>query len=335
MTFPGGSQISVDYDAYLRSKRIKGDDPAGNPFLDVIYTLDPLDNIEVRETLAARYEYEYDQVNRLTDIETTPLNVNENNYQSYSYDAVGNRLTDSQQHNGSANPEVWIYDDADRLLQRGDITYTYDANGSRITESNAATGDSKTYIYDIENRLSEVKDESSTQVATYRYDPFGRRIRKTTDASTTVYLYSDEGLVAEADENGNVTITYAYQVNTPWGTDPMFIKQGSQYGYYITDHLGTPQIIVSNSGSILWRADYEAFGEATLITQALENNFRFPGQYYDSETGLHYNFLRHYDPQIGRYLTSDPLGIFGGLNPENIPRKGAPKKPRSPFSCGV
>ncbi|MGQ0658298.1 MAG: RHS repeat-associated core domain-containing protein [Chromatiales bacterium] len=66
--------------------------------------------------------------------------------------------------------------------------------------------------------------------------------------------------------------------------------------------------------TVVWAADYEPFGQATLTTEAVVNPLRFPGQYYDAETGLHYNYFRDYDPSIGRYIQSDPIGLAGGLN---------------------
>ncbi|MFZ0450266.1 MAG: RHS repeat-associated core domain-containing protein, partial [Desulfatiglandaceae bacterium] len=77
--------------------------------------------------------------------------------------------------------------------------------------------------------------------------------------------------------------------------------------YFINDHLGTPQKVVDENGQVVWSADYQPFGEASLSTTTVTNNFRFPGQYYDAETALHYNYHRYYDPGAGRYLTPDPL----------------------------
>lgn len=83
--------------------------------------------------------------------------------------------------------------------------------------------------------------------------------------------------------------------------------------WYINDHLGTPQRMIDGTGTVVWAADYTAFGKATVAGgSAVENNLRFPGQYYDAETGLHYNWNRTYDPQLGRYLSTDPIGINGG-----------------------
>jgi RHS repeat-associated protein len=69
------------------------------------------------------------------------------------------------------------------------------------------------------------------------------------------------------------------------------------------------------NGNIIWAADYLPFGQADLTVDTVENNLRFAGQYYDAETGLHYNYHRYYDPVVGRYLTPDPIGIEGGINP--------------------
>ncbi|MFW5754888.1 MAG: RHS repeat-associated core domain-containing protein [Marinilabiliaceae bacterium] len=83
---------------------------------------------------------------------------------------------------------------------------------------------------------------------------------------------------------------------------------------FINKHLGTPQKMVDESGSVVWAAAYAPFGEARVYADEITNNLRFPGQYYDVETGLHYNWHRYYDPGTGRYLRADPIGLGGGLN---------------------
>ncbi|MBW1741158.1 MAG: RHS domain-containing protein [Deltaproteobacteria bacterium] len=79
--------------------------------------------------------------------------------------------------------------------------------------------------------------------------------------------------------------------------------------YYHLDHLGTPQVMTDEDGEVVWKADYRPFGEADVTVNTVENNFRFPGQYYDQETGLHYNYFRDYHPGIGRYIEPDPLSL--------------------------
>ena len=72
--------------------------------------------------------------------------------------------------------------------------------------------------------------------------------------------------------------------------------------------------LIDKTGAVVWRADYQPFGAVDIQTQVVQNSLRFPGQYFDEETGLHYNWHRHYDSIAGRYLTPDPIGIKGGLN---------------------
>jgi len=312
-TFPGGSKQVNTVDGYQRTTRVLGLDPASNALMDEVYNLDLLGNVLARNTLEAEFSYSYDGLDRLTEVATTtPAG---NNTQQYSYDGVGNRQSDSSfADEATGGAHDWVYDERDRLVSRGPISYDYDANGSLVRQTNAAAGQVINYVYNVENRLAEVRDGANNLIARYTYDPFGRRLSKTVGGTTTYFHYSQEGLVAEASTTGAVTTTYGYQPNGLWGTDPLFIKQGAQYGYYLNDHLGTPQRIVASNGAVLWRAKYAAFGEAQVDVSVITNNLRFPGQYFDAETGLHYNYMRYYDPEIGRYITTDPLGLIAGIN---------------------
>jgi RHS repeat-associated protein len=74
-------------------------------------------------------------------------------------------------------------------------------------------------------------------------------------------------------------------------------------------------MMTDESAATVWEGEYLPFGEEHSITGSITNNLRFPGQYYDSETELHYNYFRDYKPEIGRYLESDPIGLEGGVNP--------------------
>jgi len=88
--------------------------------------------------------------------------------------------------------------------------------------------------------------------------------------------------------------------------------------YYQLDHLGTPQELTDFGGEIVWSAQYNAYGKVTRLAfgggEQLEQPLRFQGQYSDAESGLHYNRHRYYDPEVGRYLTPDPIKLAGGLN---------------------
>jgi RHS repeat-associated protein len=90
--------------------------------------------------------------------------------------------------------------------------------------------------------------------------------------------------------------------------------------YYHVDHLGTPQTLSDENGDVAWSAEYKAWGEAQVViseaakTAGINNPLRFQGQYFDEESGLHYNRHRYYDPEIGRFISSDPIGLMGGFN---------------------
>ena len=80
------------------------------------------------------------------------------------------------------------------------------------------------------------------------------------------------------------------------------------------DHLATPQKMTDSSGTVVWAADYKPFGEATITVSTITNNLRFPGQHFDAETGLHYNYTRDYNSPLGRYIEADRIGLKGGIN---------------------
>lgn len=142
----------------------------------------------------------------------------------------------------------------------------------------------------------------------------GRRIRKQTQGEIIYFHYADEGLVGEFDGTGNPIRLYGYQPDSTWTTNPIYQKTAQGYAYYQNDHLGTPQQLIQKSGAKVWEGEMRAFGELTMETGTWENRLRFPGQYYDQETGNYYNYFRDYEPTNGRYIQSDPLGLKGGFN---------------------
>jgi RHS repeat-associated protein len=93
------------------------------------------------------------------------------------------------------------------------------------------------------------------------------------------------------------------------------MKIGNSYYFYHNDHLGTPQKMTAVNGGVVWAASYTSFLKGDLSPFcSITNNLRAPGQYFDQETGLHYNHWRFYDPTLGRYLRADPIGLRGGIN---------------------
>ena len=97
-----------------------------------------------------------------------------------------------------------------------------------------------------------------------------------------------------------------------FGVTPALAEE--QLYFYHNDQLGTPQVMTDKDRNVVWEAEYRPFGEVVIVTAAVENNLRFPGQYFDQESGLHYNYFRYYDPSSGRYTSSDPIGLSGGIS---------------------
>ncbi|MBI9074589.1 MAG: RHS domain-containing protein [Desulfatibacillum sp.] len=302
-TYPGGAVRNYSYDALMQMKSIEASDPAQKTIMEYHYGRDLEGNITAKGTEHGAYSYAYDDLYQLTSVDN-PAIADE----GYTYDDVGNRLTElggAQDYLINANNE---------LISHGNVTCTYDANGNTTSKTNGT--DVVNYFYDVENRLIRVEEGDGTVVAQYYYDPFGRRLWKDVAGTRTCYFYTDEGLAAEFTANGTLIKSYGYRPDSTWTTNPLFMVQDSEYYYYQNDHLGTPQKLISFNGAVVWSAVYHAFGKAEVdASSTVVNNLRFAGQYFDAETGFHYNWNRYYDPQTGRYLKADPAH---SLNPEGI-----------------
>ena len=299
ITLPGGSSTNYTYDALRQVNTITAVDPGSADIMNRNYVYTNEGNITTKDTEHGTYTYAYDELYRLTDA-VNPTVTDE----TYTYDNLGNRLT------SAAVAGNWAYNLNNELGSYGGTTLTYDNNGN-ITNKAVGTVDTS-YVYDETDRMEEVKDDNDATIAVYYYDPFGRRLWKNDGSGRIYYLYSDEGLIGEYDSSGNEIKTYGYAMGSQWGANPLFQKVGTDYYWYHNDHQGTPQKITHTTGTVVWSAVYDSFGKAQIETSTVTNNLRFPGQYYDTETGLHYNWNRYYDPETGRYMRIDPVGE--GLN---------------------
>lgn len=300
ITLPGGTTKNYDYDPLMRVRNISSYNPAGNLLVQNDYEYDKMDNIMEKQTEQGTYVYDYDKLYRLTMADNPALTD-----EFYTYDPVGNRLTSSDYNDCSynANNELQGYDG---------VFFDYDENGNMVQKT--AGSEITRYIYNVENRLESVEDTNGTVIAAYYYDPFGRRLWKEVSGTRAFFLYAEEGLIGEYDEDGIEIKTYGWKLGGIWTTDPLFMKIGTSYYFYHNDHLGTPQRMTATNGAVVWNAKYSSFGKSSVEVEMVENNLRFPGQYYDEETGLHYNLNLYYDPSTGRYLTPDPIGLDGGIN---------------------
>ena len=137
---------------------------------------------------------------------------------------------------------------------------------------------------------------------------------------TTYFVYDEHGrLSGEYDASGIARQELVYLGDTPVASVRPAPNGGVEIYPIYTDHLDTPRLITNAANRTVWEWPLDPFGAAAanenpsgLGTFAF--NLRFPGQYYDAETGLHYNYFRDYDPSVGRYVQSDPIGLKGGLN---------------------
>ncbi|WP_444996335.1 RHS repeat domain-containing protein [Aliikangiella sp. IMCC44359] len=174
---------------------------------------------------------------------------------------------------------------------------------------NTLTKADLTFTYNHQGRL---KTASKTGMnATYTYNYRGERSSKVVNSIKTHFIYDLQGrLIVEANgAMGSVQKQVIY-IN---GQRLASINNGTVY-YVHTDHLNTPVALTDDSGVVQWKAYYTPFGKAIIEVNNIVQDHRFPGQYYDDESGLHYNYFRDYDVEIGRYIESDLIGLNGGVN---------------------
>ncbi len=182
------------------------------------------------------------------------------------------------------------------------LNFHYDASGNTTQK-----GDIQ-FVYNEAARLK--KSVNGITTAEFLYNGKGERVVKLLGSTESHYIFNNHGqIIAEADGQGNIQKEYVYLAGQPFAQ-----IIGSHIYYYHNSHLGTPEIMTDAAQNIVWQASYTPFGKATIEVNTIDNNIRFPGQYYDEESGLHYNYYRYYDPETGRYITSDPIGLGGGLN---------------------
>ncbi len=287
------------------------------------YSYDGNHNITAidRESAPLDNAFTYDRLDRLTS--------NRNGYENFTYDKLGNR---SSQQTGFSPPIPYFYDsNSNRLLAFGGFgsNRQYDANGNTLSMP------SKNLVmtYNQANRLASVTNGTTLQ-GEYQYNGLGQRVlRKKYNSSGVLngeflYVYDQSGhLVHESKYKNN---DHKWDRETVWLNDRPVAQIRTLYSagvvssqdiyYILTDHLDTPRWVTDSNGTTLWSWESDAFGtnapNQDVDGDATEFSFnlRFPGQFYDSESGQHYNYFRDYEPSTGRYVESDPIGLDGGLN---------------------
>ena len=218
--------------------------------------------------------------------------------ESYSYDAVGNRLS-------STGVPTYSYNSSNELTSNSSGSYTYDNNGNTLTDAS-----SKSYTWDFENRMV-LAVVPGTGTVSFKYDPFGRRIQKSSPLGTTNYLYDGVNVVEESDSSGNVTARYTQTAMTD---QPLSELRSGTTSYYEADGLTSITSLSSSTGTLANTYTYDSSGKLTSSSGTLTNPFRYTGREFDPETGIYEYRARYYDQSVGRFLSEDPRQFAVGLN---------------------
>ncbi|KPX07641.1 YD repeat protein, partial [Pseudomonas syringae pv. daphniphylli] len=294
------------------------------------YRYDADSNIsETATSLWGAVQYEYDALGRLTQEQTNSVK------KAYSFDATGNRTqrttTNLTTSDATETQSLNYARDSNRLTSINGSTLPVDAAGNH-TQING-----RRFTYDSQGRLSEVYQANIYKIADYKYNALGQRIIKRAYvmgsqalAGTTTYLYDPNGkLIGQTFYDGNGQKTsgqyWFWLDNMPLAQltanfSTLGEVSSSKLIYLHVDHLNTPRLATDSTQALLWRWNSDAYGVGSPEEdvdgdgKATSIALRFPGQIYDAQTQLSYNYYRDYNPDTGRYAQSDPIGLNGGFN---------------------
>ncbi|MFI1399795.1 putative T7SS-secreted protein [Streptomyces sp. NPDC020681] len=257
--------------------------------------------------------------------------------ETYAYDAAGNQTSASwaEGHSGADALGERSYSGT-RVLRAGANRYEHDGAGRLVQRTKTRLSKKPAtwrYSYNADNELAAVTTPDGT-LWRYRYDPLGRRTCKqrmaadgTTVTEETTFTWDGTVLAEQTTTNPAelphpVTLTWDHQGTTPLAQTERLTDEDTQreidsrFFAIATDLIGTPTELLTESGDIAWHTRTTLWGTTTWNADATAYTpLRFPGQYYDPETGLHYNHHRYYDPQTARYTAPDPLGLTPAPNP--------------------
>ncbi len=254
--------------------------------------------------------FEYDKLGRITQAGS----------EVFAFDPAHNILSD---HNSPTVPD-------NRLKTYNGSSYYYDHFGNLIHRE-LANGEVQNYFYDLHDQLVKAeifKKDGTKETWSYTYDALGRRIGKgrlKTDDSLedeTRFVWDGSHLLQEVHSDGRYTYIYTDQDSY----EPLAQvrnrtnREGEskqEINYFHCDQIGIPREMTDKDGNLLWFGNYTGWGrlkEETRLTNSAYQPFRLQNQYADRETGLHYNFFRYYEPDAGRFVNQDPIGLGGGEN---------------------
>ena len=228
----------------------------------------------------------------------------------FSYDGHGNRTEQTTQ----------VASDVVVAKQTGVLDKLFARQTTAEVQTTVSVSQVMRYRYDASQRLVSVEHGDGART-TYQYDALGRRIAKShvvagESPRLTLFVWDGDWMLQEvhAGETARQDAAATF-VAHPDHQGPLSRISGGQRYHYLSDHVGTPQELVDDARKVVWAADFDGYGEIRReLVAEVDNPLRFPGQYHDRESRLHYNQYRYYDPRTGRYTSQDPIGLKGGLN---------------------
>jgi RHS repeat-associated protein len=293
-TLPNSVATTYTYDGLDRLTQLK-DAKGRSVIADNQYSYNSAGDITQNIDQGGTHTYGYDLLNRLTSATYTGTAA-----ESYAYDGVGNRTT-------SHKSATYSYQPFDRLVSTSNATYIYNNNGNMISKSDPSG--TTQFVWDFENRLTQVATPSSGSV-TYKYDAMGRRIQRIPSSGvSTNFVYDGQDVIKDINSDGS-TVEY---LNGP-GVDNKIVQKGSTSKttyYFSQDHLGSTTALTGTTGKLVERIAYDAYGNNAGSTRT---RYGYTGRERDPDTGLLYYRARFYDPQLGRFISEDPIGLAGGIN---------------------
>lgn len=307
-TLGNGQVVTRAYDANYRLIDLT------SPSLALHFNRDAMGNIIALGSAPganpATETYSYDPLYRLTGVSDAGTAL-----ESYTYNKTGDRL--SKTASGLATGAYLYTSGTHQLASVGNAARTNDANGN--TTGSVVGGETFGFGYNGRNRLT-VAQRNGTTVDTYTYNALGQRIGKVAtfpQAATERYAYDEANQLI--GEYGTTDRDYVWLGDIPVAVIDNTISGSvttSAVNYVMADQLGTPRAVTDGTGTVIWSWAYAGnpFGEQQPTSATgYELDLRYPGQYYDQETGLNYNVNRDYDSSTGRYVESDPIGLEGGI----------------------
>jgi RHS repeat-associated protein len=313
LTYPNGIEAHYSYDDAGQLMGIAHRRTADQSVLATsAYTYNLAGNRSTLTDAAGTHTYGYDDLHRLTSA-SHPSNFNAPALnETFSYDAVGNRIADDA-------VSAYTYDDANRLSSDSRFTYTHDANGNLTRKRENSTGQESVFTYDEGNRLLTAMLPGGTHWD-YKYDVFGRRVEKSSGTASSEivrYVYDGQKIIAMLDGSNQLIAIFTHG---PRVDETLSVHTANGADYFL--HASALGSVVAHSdgfGNIVETIEYSAYGIPTrlkisasppvVITESLTRSpFGFAGREYDTETGLYHFRARAYDPTRGAFLQEDPTG---------------------------